>query len=828
MRCQISSLFGCACFAVAVLLPLRCAFAQVEEPPALFWVSDEVAEWEGYSIDDIAGIEAPPLYITDEVLLPEEADSDGTVQALFQQQAPVVPQQQTAPRTQQPAAAQAAAANLFGAAGASRSLLGSATAPINSSSDVATNADAKARVTTDAGNLLSKSPSVLSVGTQRRNPIVNDPRVRGSRVGSLAASGSYWVPARIDLDTVLSKMDSRVIDKVTVIKGPYSALYGPGFEFFDVELLDAPRYDGRQTQSHGSTGFDFKANGENWLGRQALWGGNEDWGYRVGYNHRTGNDYESGNGTRIPSSFNSREWDVALGANLSSQENVDFHYLRLDQTNIELNGQAFDIDWLVTDGYDLRYVVRDQPNYDELMVDTWYNRTRFEGSAQRPSKRRQFPFYNFIEFVGFTDVDSMSTGYRAAMSWDGCQDERLTAGADLRYIKQELNEITSGRIGFNAWTDANSPIPRSHSANPGLFTEYVVPFTDDVKMRTGARVDWAGTNIEESQAELAALGTRQPQSSAADILGSDHFDQNDFLGAAFLSADWQLENCWTTGWSVGYAERSPNLTERYAVEPFMFLLQRGLNTVTGDPDLDKERAVQIDLRLGRETERFRGLIVGYQTWYYDYITFENLSVVLGPPNAQVEQVNLKYVNTAFATRTGFEGRSEYDLNEWWTPFATVKYVQGEDHTRNGKFATRQASPGVPSAQVPGLPRGFFSGVTGNADEPLPSISPLESRLGIRFHQPGSEPNWGVELSARVADEQTRVAASLLETPTAGFTEYDLRTFWRPQKDLLIVSGVENFTNKQYRDHLDFRSENPLALSTFQPGANFYVGAEWTY
>ncbi len=46
--------------------------------------------------------------------------------------------------------------------------------------------------------------------------------------------------------------------------------------------------------------------------------------------------------------------------------------------------------------------------------------------------------------------------------------------------------------------------------------------------------------------------------------------------------------------------------------------------------------------------------------------------------------------------------------------------------------------------------------------------------------------------------------------------------------MLIVAGVENFTNKQYQEHLDFRSENPLGLSTFQPGANAYVGAEMTY
>jgi len=59
---------------------------------------------------------------------------------------------------------------------------------------------------------------------------------------------------------------------------------------------------------------------------------------------------------------------------------------------LELPGQAFDIDFLVTDGYETTYILVDQPNFDRLEVETWYNRTRFEGNAQRPGKRRRFLF----------------------------------------------------------------------------------------------------------------------------------------------------------------------------------------------------------------------------------------------------------------------------------------------------------------------------------------------------------------------------------------------------------------------------------------------------
>ena len=688
--------------------------------------------------------------------------------------------------------------------------------------DIASRSEAVLRATTDTGDLLGTSPTVLNLGVQRRNPIVNDPRVRGSRVGSLAASGSYWVPARIDLDTAISKIDSRVIDEVVVIPGPYSALYGPGFEIIDVQLASAPRF-GEVFETHGASSVDYKTNGEQWYGRQSVWGGDEVWGFRGSYGHRTGNDYRSGDGTLIPSSYKSRDVDFAAGTQLTVNSALDFNYLRQDQTDVELAGQAFDIDWLVMDGYDVRYVLENQAHYDRLEIESWYNRTRFEGDAQRPSKRRQFPFYDFIQYVGFTDVDSLSTGYTAKFHWDGLCDERLIAGTDLRFVNQELNEISSGRLGFFAWDNANSPIPRSYSANPGLFVQYQTDSQSDTRLTTGARVDGVPMDITADPASLESLGIIGRPASW--ILGSSEFYQAEFLGAGFATLERSLGDNWTSGVSAGYAERSPNQTERYAVEPFMFLIQNGLNTVTGAPGIDKERRLQVDLRLSKTEPRYRLQANVFYAWVNDHITFEAMSVV--PSVQDVQQVNLKYVNTDLARLWGAEARGEYDWTPSLTPFATLRYVEGDDRTRDGTFATRQATAAVPSEQVAGLPRGFFSGLGGGATEPLPGILPLETWLGLRWHEAATEPNWGLELAMRVVDEQDRVAASLRESTTPGFTVYDLRGYWRPRELLMLVGGIENLTDKQYREHLDYRSLSG-GESVFRPGISLYAGTEWTY
>ena len=389
--------------------------------------------------------------------------------------------------------------------------------------DVIPRSETLFRQTTDAGDPIGKSPLALGATTQKRTPIINAPLVRGKNAGDLLASGSFWFPARQDLDTLLSKIDSRLLSDLVLIKGPYSSRFGPGFSFIDAELLPAPRFAGGY-ESHGSTSADYKTNGQQFYGRQSVWGGAQNWGFRVGYGHRTGNDYESGNGTDIPASYKWRDLDVAVGYDPKPTQHLDAHYLRVDQTDVELPGQIFDINYLVSDAVEVHWTDQD-PNFADFFTgEAWYNRTRFAGDSQRSAKRRQIPILDALGFFNTTDVDLMSTGYTFHSTWGKLGAPQLTVGTDLRYLNQEIQELNRFRArGFNATAAAADPtfvangvpalfpvptgnvipagpipgsprpefnsdlifpffqpsaeklVPRSHSANPGLFVEALRP-----------------------------------------------------------------------------------------------------------------------------------------------------------------------------------------------------------------------------------------------------------------------------------------------------------------------------------------------------------------
>lgn len=101
-------------------------------------------------------------------------------------------------------------------------------------------------------------------------------------------------------------------------------------------------------------------------------------------------------------------------------------------------------------------------------------------------------------------------------------------------------------------------------------------------------------------------------------------------------------------------------------------------------------------------------------------------------------------------------------------------------------------------------------------------SNLPTDRAIASKASSSDKVLGIEARVR----NTTDSGSLLESTTPGFTVLDLRTHWLVNNHLSFVSGIENITDKNYREHFDFRDAN--GLSVYQPGVNFYFGTELQY
>ena len=662
--------------------------------------------------------------------------------------------------------------------------------------------EALGRRTADVGDLLRRSKGAHGVSIQNRTPIVSDTRVRGQRVGQVLASGSYWAPARMDLDTMMSKIDSRLVQDSIVIKGPYASRYGPGFRFVDLEFLQSPRYENGY-EGHGSTSGTYNSNGEQFYGRQSFWGGSDDYGFHISYGHRTGNDYETGQDDfYIPSSYKSRDLFIAYGFDVGDHQKIEINALRLDQTDLEFPGLVTDLNFLVTDGYEISYTNEKPIFADRFTSEVWYNRTRFEGDTKRPGKARQIPtlvnafqpsFLGAADGFTTTDGDALSGGYRLESTFlSECS--QFSIGTDMIYLNQELNEYDFYDPDPN---DNNFPIPRSDSIDIGAYAERIVQWNNDLAFTAGTRIDSVFTDSRD-----IVDGVPAPLS----VLEGTSLDQEFLLGAAYLTADRNLGAGWSGNAGMGFAMRQPTLTEMYAEYTFIGSLQRGLTFLDGDPELSSERMFQCDLGIQYNTDDVQFGFHAHHAWIHNYITYD-----LFDPAGTTDgfQQGASFVNTDLATLAGFETYGQVELTSMLSIFGVLTYLDGRDRTR------------LDPSRHTGDP--FRSGNSTVDSEPLPGIAPMEARVGLLIHDPCPKDRWGIELATRIVDNQDRVATTLQEIATPGFTTYNIRSY-RRFGDLLVTSGFENVTDKFYREHIDYRS----GLGVFQAGFGFYIGGELTY
>ena len=253
--------------------------------------------------------------------------------------------------------------------------------------------------------------------------------------------------------------------------------------------------------------------------------------------------------------------------------------------------------------------------------------------------------------------------------------------------------------------------------------------------------------------------------------------------SGFLTADQELDEHRELRLGFGHGQRPPSLTERYAYVPFLTVLQYAQNAPFGNPDLKPEQASQFDVALtgNYDDVRYRG--AAFATLVDNFISYRYRPAPTNPAAEYLTFMNI----TAFLT--GFELAGDFDLNEWWSPFADLSYLYGNNL---------------------------------DADEPLAGIYPLKSRVGLRFHEPESN-RYGLELSVRMVGEQSRVARSLFEPTTPGFTVFQVRGHWQVTDRLLCTSGIENLTGRNYIE--PFSVHVP---PVFEPGFNFYLSMQLDY
>jgi iron complex outermembrane receptor protein len=673
----------------------------------------------------------------------------------------------------------------------------------------------------DVGSVLQDSNTVQTVSAQRRSQIGFDPHVRGYKFGQVyTQAAGYFLPVRQDLDTMLSKIDPSLIRTATVIPGPYGLRYGPGFSFIDITTIDTPR-SACGYEWNNRFGVSVRGNGGQIYGRDTVMGGAENYGFIAHVGIKSGSDYEAGNGQLIPSSYHNQDELLQLGFDLSDAAKIEMSYGRVDVRDTEYALQFFDVNALATDSFNLRYEEEDFATGGVSVAQVWYNQSRFNGDNLRAGKleTRQrvadglnddFPGANrpFTpnDFRGFTNGQLTSLGGRAFRVIGEETGENLRVGGDFRQVTQSTVErfvITDpdapGNAGQLLANEESFVTNQPHSvlSDPGLFAEWVIPWSSYLKTTVGSRVDWAQTYAR-------AADYRPNADRSVPFVSGFDLKQNDLLLAGFATGEVELTPEWSLNAGLGYAERTPDLVNRYADGVFLGVIQNGFSKIAGIPTLQKERATQCDISAVADYGWINARASYFYSWINDYNTY---AVPLGfdALNRQL----LVAQNTDLATLNGFEWNVDYEVDEITTLFVSMMYVEGFDH--------------------------FI-------DRPLPQIYPLQSRAGLRWEDPSDDNIWGLEWGFRFVARQNRAgflrdnldndpSSVVVEQVTPGFVTSYLRGYYNLSERLHLVGGVDNLFDRSYLEHLNLRLQGPAVTpngvtAALSPGFTAYAGLEW--
>lgn len=693
-----------------------------------------------------------------------------------------------------------------------------------------------------------------SVSVRRTSSINLDPRVRGYHSEQLNASadGVTLRKTRIDIDSLFSQIDPGLVSSVTVIDGPYSSLYGPGYAFLIAYIFEPQRYDAPELR--GRTVFQHETNGRQLYWRESLWGGGQDWGFYASYGQRVGNDYKPGRNSfdfRVPSSYN--QWDsyLALSRDVNEWSRLDFSYLRSEQNNVELPGVAYDLNHSHTDKFNLRWTARDDDDGpDRAMLQYWYARTPYSGDASRPGQKqllvRTFATNNLLGLAPPLDVFNVantvvdgavqSQGFRGFIRLGDEDATSLILGADWRRYTQRHFENTLNALGQPALT-ANSGVllipgvndgppdyrgvPGSSQEDWGLFVDLETAVTERLDLHLGGRIDFTSNYVDTSDPIaigsffVTQVGTKQP---------------SELVGLAYVSANYQLTSAVQFETGVGFARRSPSLSEYYSDVPSSPIL-RFPSPIFGSSQLEPENNLQFDMGLSGDWDRVKMSVRGYHSTISNYILpIPNSALAMDPtttlgrrvefdgavrPQPDTALVVYKYANVDRATLFGGDASIDVKVQPWLTVFGHLAYVKGTNHAPVGGLQQQ----GQPDGTIP----------SEKSAEALPNIYPLNATVGFRLFE--SEGNrWSIGMSSTMVMGQEYVADNLGELPTPGFTTFGLHGHLELFEGVTLRSAISNLFDRSYSQHGSLAIINPAGQVSFvkEPGISWTIGIEANY
>ncbi|MGB8974772.1 MAG: TonB-dependent copper receptor [Pseudomonas capeferrum] len=488
----------------------------------------------------------------------------------------------------------------------------------------------------DGADYLKTIPGFSAIRSGGTN---GDPVLRGmfgSRLNILTNGGVMLGACPNRMDAPTSYISPETYDRLTVIKGPQSVIWGPGGSAGTI-LFE------REPEKFGTLGSRVNASllaGSN--GRfdkvlDAAAGNSQAYARFVGNQSRS-DDYHDGNDDTVPSRWDKWNGDVTLGWTPDQDTLLELTAGKGDG-EARYAGRGMDGSQFKRESLGLRFEKSNLGDVlDKVEAQVYYNyadHVMDNYSLRTPSGS------GMMGMPMVSNVDRRTMGARVKATWRWA-DVQLVSGIDA----QTNEHRQRGGMGVDAhkgqaWTkDADFH-------NYGAFSELTWYVSDADRLISGARLDRAS-------ARDFRKGSATEGDTRADTLPSGFVRYEHDLAA--ISA--------TTYIGLGHAQRFPDYWELFSPK------QAPAGAANAFDGIKPEKTTQLDFGIQYRDERLEAWASGYVGQIRDYILFDYRTGMMGMSTSQAQNIDARIM--------GGELGAAYKLSENWKADATLAYAWGKN------------------------------------------------------------------------------------------------------------------------------------------------------
>jgi hemoglobin/transferrin/lactoferrin receptor protein len=650
-------------------------------------------------------------------------------------------------------------------------------------------------------DVLSREPGIALARDGGWGTSINIRGMGESRLVSMVDGAR--IETASDLNAALSMFDINEIERIEVIKGAASSLYGTGALGGVVNILTKKGQYYDNPTIHGQASGIFEGVNSMFGSHVGIESGAKAWKLRLSGGYRTAGDYKTPEGSMENSGFTDRNVNATLGIKPVKNQELEInaqHYQAFDAgipggapfgptakaTYKEVRRQ------LISGKYTFRNLL---PGLEDLSIRAYhqYIDRDVEMIPNTPPS-----------IIGSTRMTALkvlprglhnTTGLVVDSRWKTGENHILVAGVDFwhrkmvttrdKYIRQEILDAFQMVTQTSDIIRGEKPNPDARFGSAGLFVQQESKlFEDKLELTYGARLDRIRVANEEQVDPLSLTingVVKDPVPNQrvvyfADTVGAWSWSAN-------VSALWHLLPSLDLTFNTGRSFRSPSLEERFKY------IDLGSKVRLGDPSLKPEKGLFGDLGVRIWLDRLQFQANGYVHYLDDMIVEVPGSFVYtlatGPDAGLTDTLPaLVNANVERALLAGFEASINTQPFNDIVLFAKSSFVRGFNLTTKGD---------------------------------LPLIPPFSSGVGFRYQLPGV---FSLEWVTSFYSAQNRIADG--ETATEHYFLSDFAVYSAPRElgitSFQLFAGVDNVFNASYRNHL----ATNRGLVRAEPGRNIFI------